>query len=262
MAETEVVGGYDGGGAFDPDNFVTSSPLNGRRGVIREAYMLRHNYGGKSAEDSTGAKIKVVSPDLEKPRVMLISSGAVWPSEDGRTKSVQGPFIAGKLDKKSNLADFLRGVKASGFDYSLILTKGFAALENAEFTWKAFEKKVNGELKAYDIPAEFHGFVAPEEGDGDTTAPDPAVKAAPAVDEELLVEVRNAVAGALAAEPTQEIPRGQLSIKVGPKFKDHPKKVQAFGLLMKDDTLAGIPNVVYDKKTVKLVNAATTGGAE
>lgn len=253
MVETDVQG-YDGGGAFDPDNFVTSSPLNGRRGVIKEAIMIRHNYGGKSAEDSTAARITVISPDLEKPRVLLISSGAVWPSEDGRNKATSGPFIHGKLDKKSNLADFLRGVKGSAFDFSLVTTKGLVALDGAEFTFRAFEKKVNGELKAYDVPSEFHGFALGDSVD----APEPL--AVPTANTELLEEVRGAVVAALTAEPTQEIQRGQLSIKIGPKFKDHPNKIQAFALLTKDDTLSGIPNVVYDKKTVKLVSAAVTGG--
>lgn len=270
--ESVVLGG--GENLFDPSSFVTKTALNGRRGVIREAAFIRHNYG-KPGEDSASAlRLVVVSPDLEKPRVLLIAMGDVWPSTDGRTKSTSGNFIAGKIDKNSNLAMYLNNLKAAGFQMALMGAKGAAALENADFTWKAVEKKVSGEFKAYDVPSEFHGYAAPlseaektaifagqpQGGGQEAAAPGGngavAASAEPEIsDEELQSKVRLAVAQTVQ-ENGGELARGQLSIKVGPKLAGIPRKTDALQLMIQDDFLGSIPGVTYDKKTLKTTQPA------
>jgi len=248
MGDPEIaVEGQDS--IFDPDHFVTTTALNGRRGVVTEAEFIRHNYNGKYPE-STAFKVVVNSPDLEKPRTLLIGCGALRPSEDGKTPSLIGPFVVGAIEKSSNVADFLKFLKASGFPYETLGKKGADALVGAAFTFRAFEKKVSGEMKAYDVPAEFHGFEeVVQSGEAtEVTLPSSAV----ANKEELEALARETVIKILKDRPNHEIARGQLSITVGPALAGDSRRVQVLGVLTQDSFLATIPGVTYDKKTLKL----------
>lgn len=245
----------EGANLFDPSTFETKTALNGRRGVIREAEFIRTNYGKSNIEESTVLRLQVVSADLEKPRVLFIATGSLWPSTNGKDKASSGPFVAGgRVDKNSNLALFLNNLKASGFNMADMGSKGADALRNGDFTWRAVEKKVSGADKAYDVPGEFHGYV---EGaaDGDGSMPAALLggsNAAPAANSAtVLADAQAAVVAALRANGN-EIQKGQLGAKVQPLIASNPAKLDIFALLLKDDVLAAIPGVAYDKKTLKL----------
>lgn len=284
MNNPDILGAVGGGdeNLFDPDTFVTSSPLNGRRGVIAEAGAIRHNYGGKIAEEVTALRIVVLCADLEKPRVNLIAAGGLKPSDrPSGAPTIAGAFLTGgKIDKKSNIADFLNGLKAAGFPVAQLGARGFDALQGADITWRALEKpQGKGQTKTYDIPSEFHGYVtgtaldellqiagkAPNvEASAAASAGVAAAGANASVsvsaqdNTALKAELASAVLAALQVAPGNFIPRGQLSIKLQPAFKDHPQRVQALTLLLKDETLAGIPGIEYDKKVVRLSAGAPT----
>ncbi len=260
---------------FDPSNFVTTTALNGKRAAIRPgAIFARRKYKDTDQESHTFLVITVDGPSLTQPRTNLIKTGANWPAiKDASGKLVRaesGPFLAGRVEKNSNVSTFLSNLKASGFDMAGMGSKGSAALDNAEITWKAVEKKISGEAKAYDVPAEFHGYVTADyfparvqsentavEADASTAGVAPAGNGAvtapvdPAVLEQQVID---AIGQAVAQHG--EIPRGQLSIRVGPLLKDNPNKAQAFSLLMSDEVISKVPGVMYDKKTIKPVAVA------
>lgn len=263
---------------FDPKNFVTATALNGKRGVIVEADFRRTTYGGKS-EESTVLRVAIYCEELEKKfRINLVSCGGVWPSNTNNgDKQQSGNFLTGgRVENRSNIADFMRNRKAAGHPG---MPQGAASLVGADFTWKSLEKKINGELKAYDVPAQYHGQVdiAPLKEklaiyvNASTAAPAAtapvdaatvaaAVATSPAATEELRVQLAQLVKDALAKAPGNELPRGQLSAQVGPSIQG-PQRAQALVLLLKDEFLGGIEGVTYDKKSIKLTGGGSAAPA-
>src|SRR5687768_12818197 len=148
MSENQVSGGGEvlepeGANLFDPDNFVTTSALSGKRGTIVEAEFRRNPYNKPDLGETVGLVLKIVSPALEKPRIGIYGAGGVKPSQDRKTPDIVGPFICGgQLEKRSNTADFLANLKASGFDMKELGAQGVSALVGAEFTWRALEKQI------------------------------------------------------------------------------------------------------------------------
>lgn len=258
---------------FDPSNFVTSSALNGKRGVVREAVFIRHNYGGKIADEVTALKVVVTSPELEKPRTLLIAGGDIMPAirVADPTKprgfrldeNVAGPFFKGTINRQSNIADFLNFLKSSGFDFAKLDAAGVDSLVNQAFNWRAYEKGKGKDARVYDVPSEYVGAEAPP-AEGQPVAGGVAVAvgvagvAAPqaASDDELKGLVAAALVEALQANGG-ELSRSQLSTKVGPAILQRAggQKAQAFALLINDAFLSSIEGVVYDKKTIKLAAA-------
>jgi len=223
---------------FDPETFVTTSKLNGRRGLITEAVFVRHNYGGKISEEATAARLTVVCDALPKPVVNLYGCGNLFPSEDRRTKAPSGPYlIGGQVTKGSNLDPLMRAIQTSGFPREKLKAEGLYALDGAEFDWIAFEKRAGKEVKTYDMPAKFIGFAG---GEAPVAAPD---------DSEIKMLVATALRAAL--EEQAEIPRGQLVVKVGPKLGPVGNKTAALGLLLKNDFLAQVEGIVFDAKVVR-----------
>ena len=226
---------------FDPESFVSSSKLNGRRATIKEAVAIRHNYGGAISDEVTAARLTIVCDTLEKPAVNLYGCGALFPSEDRKTKSIAGPFlVGGQVSKNSNLSDLMKALRSSGFPMEKIKEDGFKALDNATFDWIAFEKRAGKEMKSYDMPAHFVGF------EGEEAAPVTAPETA-----ELEAKLAEALRATLKETP--EIPRGQLVLKVGPKLSGLPKgqAMQLMGLLLKDSFLAKVEGITFDAKVVK-----------
>lgn len=265
MAEDNKTYNEESGGLFDPKNYVTKTALGGKRAPIIEAVFIRHNYGGKIAEDVTAARVKVKG--LKNP--ILVSSGDTWPARkidqskpatpDNLEKAIIGPFLLGTVDNRSGIAVFNKALLKTDFPKDRLGKEGFAALNGADFTWKGISKKVNGEEKGTDVVEIFHGFVEIDEAQdaadqavaGTQTAP-----AAPVVNEALLEEVKAAVLSTVKAAPNGEVPRSQLSRLVGEGFKDPATRSQALVLLLKDSTLASIPGVTFENKTLKLAGAA------
>lgn len=260
---TEETYDVNSGGLFDPDNFVTKTALAGKRAPIIEAIAIRHNYGGKIAEEVTAVRIKVRG--LKQP--MLIAAGDTHPAtkideskpatQDNLQKALVGPFLIGKIEKRSNIAAFVKEAKAAGFPMAELGANGFSGFDGADVTWKALEKIINKEAKGYDVISEYHGKVDVSEdlaGNGPASA-DPTASPAPpvpSVDAGLLAEVQFALRQALQEAPNQEISRGQLSSVVGKKFADPQKRTKALVLLLKNDTLTSVDGVTFDGKTVKL----------
>ena len=81
---------------------------------------------------------------------------------------------------------------------------------------------------------------------------DVGVASGPSAEEQsaLKTSVSDAVLKALAE--FKEIPRGQLSIRVGKLLQGSANASAALALLLRDEFLASIPGTVYDKKTIKL----------
>lgn len=264
---------------FDPDSFIATSALAGKIGVILPgSEAIRHNYGGNMAEETTALRIVVAAPDkfqpsgeggLEKARVNLYGAGGLYPARmAGGARDVAGPFLVGGagINKQANIATFLTHLKAAGFPMAQLGQNGFAALDYAKVQWGALEKKISKkDTKTYDVPVKFLGFVTPEEvaglgleardDAGSAVAQAPAIAAAVVDDTEAREVLTAALKTALAATPNG-IAKGQLSKTVGPAIQAHPKKAQMFSLLLKDDFLASIDGVTFDKTTVKLAGAA------
>lgn len=259
---------------FDTDTFITSSALNGRKGVIVEAEFIRTNYGKQDTPESTVARIVVVSPDLDKPRTLLVSSGDLYPSNTPGghgPRTLTGAFLTGgKINKGSNLADFVNGTRGSGFPMQELSARGLEALIGAAFMWRAFEKVINKKTKGYDVPLEFVGYedisalkeklkTQPATGFGSQVVTGPTQGGASALSAEerekasqaLKENVGHAVVEALQAHGGN-IPRSQLSIRVGPRLQGLQNKAEAFALLISDQFLAGIPGVTFDKKSISL----------
>lgn len=242
---------------FDSDNFEVSSILNGIRGIIaaepvpefkkyRNPNAKPDPQTGQLPAEKTVLSFTVTSPDLQKPRELRISAGGAEPAKlvNGRlVADVAGPFIIGKLNKNSNVSDFFANLKAAGFEMVKLVPAGgvgVEALAGADITWRALEKTFEDfrthkkDVRVYDVPAQFHGF------DG--------VAAPGAADANADLEtVRAAILAAV--QQFKEIPRSQLSIRVGPALKGN---ANLLGLLLKDETLAGIPGTTYDKKSIRL----------
>jgi len=251
------------GDLFDPDNFVTKTLLNGKIAAIREAEFVRHNYGGKIAEQVTALRLRVTSDELEKqPKPILVACGDLYPSQDGKTKALAGPFlVGGKIDNRSSIATFLKNLKASGHP-GINNPRGATALIDENFLWKSIEKSVSKtDTKAYDVPAEYKGKAAPEQaavGVGADEAPAVPVGTEPQVATESSLEVAQSLREKVKAALVKfngEIMRGQLSVRVGAELANEPqdRKMAMFALLLKDEFLASIDGVTFDKKTVKLV---------
>jgi hypothetical protein len=253
---------------YDPENFIATSPMNGRRAVVVDAEAVRWNYGGTREDLVTALKVTVYVPDFSNPfKDLYFTCGGLEPSQDGKTKAIAGPhLVGGGIDRQSNLADFNANLKAAGFPLIELAPsrgKGFFALRGADITWKTIEKSIgkkgSQKLKPYDVPGEFHGFVdlaslnlpdrnAPAEGvEGQAAAPVAVpVTAAPADD-----TLKATVSEALREAPNGEIQRGQLATKVGPKLAA-ADRARSFSLLIKDDFLASVAGTTFDKKTIKL----------
>jgi len=248
---------------YDADNFVATSPLGGRRGVILDGEIIKHNYGGATTTLATALQLTVSIPEFERPSNPRYSAGGALPSLDGRTAAERGPHVVGKISKGTNLADFLTNLKAAGFPLGK-LKDGFGGLAGADVTFKTVEKKINKkDIKSYDFVGEFHGFVTPEKlaelksaAESVTVpvegAPAEAPPIAPPADDDLKAAVASAIVTALRAEASGEIVRGQLSQKVGPSLSTHPNRARALALLINDGFLATIQGVTYDKRSLKL----------
>jgi hypothetical protein len=248
----------DAGGIFDVGSFVTKTLLNGRKAVVREAEFVQHNYGGKIAEMVTALRLRVTSDELEKqPKPLLVSCGDLYPSLDGKTKSLAGPFlVGGKIDNRSGIAEFVKNLVASGHP-GINNSRGAKALIDEEFLWKSVERRISKtETKAYDVPAEYLGKAQPEQA-VNALAPEPEAAAAPAAsvpsNDEIATRLRAAVVSALAKNGG-EILRSQLSMKLSDELKKEPQadRLAMFALLAKNDFLATIPNATFDNKVLKV----------
>lgn len=268
MADEANVGDVaeDAGGIFDVGSFVTKTLLNGRKAAIRESEFVQHNYGGKIAEMVTALRLRVTSDELEKqPKPILVSCGDLYPSRDGKTKSLAGPFlIGGKIDNRSGIAEFIKNLVASGHP-GINNPKGASALIDDEFLWKSVERRISKtETKAYDVPAEYIGKAQPEqvvnalEGGATETATAAAPAATVPSNEELAARLREITVAALRKNGG-EIARGQLSVKLSDDLKKEAQadRLVMFQLLAKADFLATIPGATFDSKTVKLTAPAT-----
>jgi len=265
----------EGPDLFDPDNFVTKSALSGKLGTIVEADVRKHAYE-KGGPEATVIRVVVVSDELEKPRVNLISASSLEPSDSwGGPATVAGDFYSGVAGKGTNWYDFQVANKSAGFPLVEFRAKGLKALIGAQYLWAAKEKKIRGEVKAYDIPAEFRGFVdvatlnykAPDSAADPTAAPSAQVAAAAAPQAAFdATQVIASTLEALEAESSKEIPRAQLSIKVGSRLSaaavSNQDRAKALGWLLKDENLSQIPGATFDKKVLKLTAAAAEPAAQ
>lgn len=251
---------------FDSDHFLVSSKLNGRRGTIIAADARRHNYNGKT-DDATGVfltvKLAEHNPD-EKPTVTNIyGAGDLFPGLSRTEKAPSGPFLVGKgINKTSNVALLLSELKTAGFPVAELNKRGFDALVGADITWKAYEKGRGKDAKAYDVPAEYHGQVeVSETGEtSEASAAGAGGSGSSASNDELIKAATDALKAALEEAPNKEIQKSQLSIQVGKRLPKELDRGKVLSIFIKDDVLASIPGVTYDKKTVKLNEEAK--GAE
>lgn len=254
---------------FDSENFEATSKLNGRRGVVLDAVFIRHNYNGKSEKDATALSVTVRVPEFEKASNNLYSAGSLWPSSEptklgadgkpkGGPKELTGAFLTdGAIAKGSNVADFLNELKSAGFPILEFGKLGATALVGADLTWKTIEKGKGKFAKTYDVPAEYHGRKSAEEVaalKAGASEDEAAAESAPAAAVDQSAAEAALVAATIAAlkEANGEIPRGQLSIRVGSKLPKDVDKGYAMTRLLKDEFLAGIPGATWDKKILKL----------
>jgi len=223
---------------FDPDNFAVSTPLNGALGTIKEVELIRHNYGGKATDEATGLQVTIQADHLEHDRVNLYScgkAGGLYPSDDGKTRAAHGYYFVGTPTKGTRYEDFMSALKKAGFDPAQMKDGGgFAVLKGKTFLWGVIERKVFGEMKAYEVPTEYI-----KEEDAAGTAGDAEVEE----------QVRAAVVKALEATP--EFPRSQITVKVGPLLAGIANRSAATTLLFSDAFLASIPGVTFDKKVLR-----------
>lgn len=251
---------------YDSDNFVSTSPMNGRKGVVTDAEVVKWNYGGTRTDLTTALKVSVFVAEFDKPhKDLYFTAGGLEPSTDGKEKAIAGPYLLGAINKQSNVSDFLSNLKASGFPIAELAPskgKGFGALKGAEITFKTIDKKIGkGATKPYDVPGEFHGFVSldnipakPANTDATEgqTAPTLAPATAAPADDTLKAQVSEAIVAALRESPNGEIQRSQLSLKVGPKLSDPKTRSAALALLINVNFLSTVPGTTFDKTTIKL----------
>jgi len=279
MSEEQVVQA-DGGepDIWDESNFVTTSALNGKKGIVVDSEFIRTNYGKPEIPETTVWKIVVKAPGLDKPRALLISvGGELKPSVDLKAPSQAGPYlIGGMIGKGTNVADFITNLKASGFEMGRIRQRavgdpGAKGVLGAAFMWRAIEKSYTDsktkqkKSKAYDVPSEFLAF---EDIPADLSPAEAASAAAVVTNQErgandaaLRESVAGAVVKALQAN-SGEITRGQLAIKVGPLLPPGPQRTNQLALLLNDSFIASIPGVTYDKKVVKLLQGTNEPTSE
>ncbi len=269
---------------FDPSSFVSSSPLNGKRGVVVEAVVKQTDFGKPQDGLVTVIDIKVAGGDLDKwRRLKSIRCGGLFPAtKDPVTGKLtkcepgkSGAFLCGgAFDKKSNGADLFTALRTSGFPSGLTQGAGVAALLGADITWKCLEKKIGKDTYTYDVPGQYHGHVDAAtlsalqatlqqqetvlDGGGSVAAA-AAASATPSMTTEEIESILAEAVKATLTEMGAPIPRGQMGIRVAPKLGKVPQQQRgtAVGMLTKDEFYAKIEGVEYDKKEVRL--KATAG---
>lgn len=262
MSEPNV---NDAAGLFDPENSISSHPLNGKRGVVVKAEARRHSYGKADIPETCALFLTVYVEEFAKLRTEIYGIGdQYYPSDkfQGQPTAI-GPFVVGDkgLPKNSNTTMFLAELKSSGFPFER-MSQGFKGLEGADLTFKTVERKVGkGVAKTYAVPAEYHGIVevtkemlthgleeSPVVAEGEAPAPKS--------DDAYVREVTAKALKAALQENGGEIPRGQLSIRVQKELNKlgngSVNKPQALGLLTKDEFFTSIEGVTFDAKTIKL----------
>lgn len=256
---------------FDKDNFVSNSPLSGKRGTILPGtkFVRRPSFKG-SSELTTTLIFHVASEAFAKfggIKTYYVKCGRVMPAilEGGQlVPKEQGPLLAGTVDKKSAFRMFRDAVSNSGFPTANMAGKvGVTALDGAEFTWKCITKDYKGDIgeKDYDLPAEFHGFadlatLPTVQADEDFTFPADAPAAAAtgngnghATDPEVIAEAVKTIQAIVAQHG--ETARGQMGIKSAVLLRDNPKRVAIQAAMLKDATYEQVPGITFDAKTVR-----------
>lgn len=265
---------------FDDGNFVTSSPLNGKRGVIVKVETKRSK-GNEKYADKTQAVVTVFAPGFAKAIPVFISVGekhqAAVKAADGTRAVVEAGgtcLIGPSLDKKSVLAGFATALKKAGFPIGLLAPQAedLQGMVGADLTFRAVEVNYGGSIgaKVYDRPAEFHGRKSAEEvaaliaqipakvEESEAATPIVTAKVEGAADIAALdSKLATALKAALAKNPV--ITRAQLMLKVGPELPkagiETSQSPAAFARLLKDEFYSSVEGVSYDQKEVKLVAA-------
>lgn len=232
---------------WDVDSHSTGSYLDGKTGTVVAAEFKRDNYGGRGPE-RTVLSVTVRIPDVaedKQPRPINFKAGDNWPSRDRVTRDVAGPFLqaGGKVDRKTVLSKFLKNLASTGFNMNRFADEGAEALVGSTFVWKGTTidyGKIDGKQTEgnYDFPVELVS-----EGEG-------GAEAAPEDNTALVAALQAALNAAL--EETPEIPRGQLSIRLGKHLADFEgDRSKALAFLLQDSNLALFEGVSFDKKTIR-----------
>lgn len=244
---------------FDTRNFVSSSPLNGKRGTILpgSAFVRRSwKENDPGAEVRTYLVYRVASDVYAKfggVKTILLGCGKhAWPAtlENGKlVRQESGPLLGGQVDRKSGAAMFIAALKSAGFP-GVAGAKGITAADCADFTWKCITKNYGGSIgeKDYDMPSEFHGYVEAStlpsvQADDDFTFPQDASPTGNghANDAEVTAEAIKTIQAIVAANP-DGVARGQMGIKSAPLLATNPNRVAIQAKMLSDETyrLAGV----------------------
>lgn len=249
---------------FDSRNFVSNSPLNGKRGIVLPGAAFKRTIkpSDPKQEVKTYFVYSVASEVYAKfggIKTTYLGCGKdAWPAilENGKLKrQEQGPLLAGNIDRKTGVVLFinaLKGAKLGGDP-----TKGMALLDAADFTWKCITKNYGGSIGDvdYDVPAEFHGYVdpliLPTTPDDDFTFADEAPTGnGHATDADVLQAAADTIKSIVASNPAG-IQRGQMGLKSAPLLATNPNRIAIQAAMLKDEPykLAGV--VIDANQTVR-----------